>query len=177
MRKLLNLILVLMLLLFGCVENSDEILTENQNNLINERRLCPPGEELVVTVTWHWDIFEKFDYLTCKNGWGLCFQVGPKLTFDCKKVNNLVPANVTFDPQTNIGTSIGIMNYENKTCTFYFHKNIMNSSTYSNKNFSFLSIGPNLYIDEEKSKKLIVGDYPIIYEGDYFKYIIKYVEE
>jgi hypothetical protein len=178
MKNYLNLILVIFCLttLNSCDEKNEEVQSKELSNEILNRGICPDGQELVVSVSWAWDIFEKFNGLTCKDGWGFCFQAGPVWTFDCVKIKSVVAAKVAFDLQTNSGTSIGITNEENKTCTFYFHKNIMSSNVYQTKNFSTLSIGPDLYIDSAKTKKLVQGDYPIVMDGDYFKYTIDYVE-
>lgn len=165
-----------LLVLQGCDEKADQTSSTKSSDELLNRRICPDGQQLVVTVSWHFDIFEKFDGLTCKNGWGLCFQAGPVWNFECVRIRSIVAARVSFDLQTNSGTAIGIPNEESKKCTFYFHKNIMNSSLYQNKEFETLSIGPDLYIDDTKTKKLVQGSYPIIIDGDYFKYDVDYVQ-
>ena len=178
MKNYLNLILVIFCLttLHSCDEKNDEVQSKEQSNELLNRGMRPDDQELVVSVSWAWDVFEKVNGLTCKDGWGFCFQVGPVWTFDCAKIKSVVAGKVVFNLQANSGTSIGIPNEENKTGTFYFHKNIMSSNVYNTKNFSTSSIGTDLYIDCAKTKKLVEGDYPIVMDGDYFKYPIDYVQ-
>jgi hypothetical protein len=158
----------------GCEENNIQTQpTENSYDALS-RRICPDGFTMVVKLEWKYDIFEKFDYLTCKGGWGFCFQVGPVLTFDCVRNRSLMDNVATFNTHTGEGSSIGIPDEINKTYTFYFHKDMMSAPEYQNKDFNFLSIGNDLYISSERTQKLIEGNYPKIIEGDYIKYIINY---
>jgi hypothetical protein len=149
-----------------------------EDTQILNRKICPDGYDLVITVDFSWHIFAKFDGLGCKKGFGFCFSAGPGIKIDCvKKVDKgLSLARVNYNLETESGTSLAFKDEENKTYTFYYHKNLFSSQHFQLNEFDYFNISKDFYLDEGKTIHLLEGDYPKQIEGDYVKYIIPYVD-
>jgi hypothetical protein len=163
---------------FLSLVSCDESTEQEDKSTVFYRSPCPPGEELVVSVDFVWHIFAKSDGLDCKKGLGFCFKAGPVVKFDCVKIQPkelTLASRVSYNNETKSGKSIGFKDEEKKTYTFYFDKRVLETDYFQLEDFNYFSISKDLYLDEEKTIKLVEGEYPRQDEGNYIKYEIPYV--
>ncbi|TXE15841.1 hypothetical protein ES692_15210 [Psychroserpens burtonensis] len=138
--------------------------------------LCGPGYHL------EWELVDTpiriFKKSGCESGFGLCFSVGAVWAFDCVR-NSLddvpVISRVTFDPTTEKIDAVAVGDRNIDRLTFYYHKDIMDSSDHDATDFLIMDIEDGVYISS--NYKLVAGTYNRVINGDYYTYTVPYVDE
>lgn len=130
-NSLYALFFLISISLFSCDQNVENSNIEAEQTKITTEKfldsqyvtegICPEGFEPEYTLNISWDFFEKFDGLTCKDGWGMCNQLKIKFILNCKKIKSIQPAaRATFDPITGSGVAAVVLNEDDKTLTLIF---------------------------------------------------------
>lgn len=167
------------LIMFSCDLNN-EVSSENVVNsktTVEEsanmsRWGCPEGFVGQWTFDLHFDLFEKTSATGfCSGGFGMCFSATIIADFNCVRATQLTMARVSFNPVTGIASVDGIVNND-KTISFYFHKDIANGGGYGPNYYSELDISGGFYLDA--STILTAGIYPRTIVGDYYVYRVPF---